>query len=254
MWYSIKSIITPKNLEEAFSLQQQNGATLFAGGSYLLAEKNPSIRTLIDINTLIDNSVTTNHEVVTIQAGATLQTFIESVKPINPDCRLINGAKASCPSKHIRNQRTFGGEAGQARPNSDALVFLHAVDAEITVYTDFELKISIRDWDGNGIVTRITYYPNQIDSIELQRFSVIESAPAVVIVGGIKRNGQLEFSVGGTANTIQTFKVMTDNWKENSISEIAKNAVRQFIPDHFGSLNYKESLIATAVKRVGGTL
>ena len=254
MWYSIKSIIKPKTFREAFSLQQQDGTTLFAGGSYLVAEKNLSIRTLIDINSLLDNSVIADYEAVIIQAGATLQTFIESVKPINPDCRLINGVKGSCPSKNIRNQRTFGGEVVQNRSNSDALVFLHAVDAEITVYTGSESKISIRDWDGNGIVTRITYYPNKIDSIELQRFSVIESAPAVVIVGGIKRNGQLEFSIGGTANIIQTFKVMTDNWKENSISEIAKNAVRQFVPDHFGSLNYKESLIATAVKRVGNAL
>jgi CO/xanthine dehydrogenase FAD-binding subunit len=254
MWYSIKSIVRPETFQEAFSLQQQDGTTLFAGGSYLLSEKNPSIHTLIDINGLLNDTVSVEHERVRINAGATLQTFIESVKPINPDCRLINGAKASCPSKHIRNQRTFGGEVGQARPNSDALVFLHAVDAEITVYTDLELKISIRDWDGNGIIKQIAYYPNQIDGIELQRFSVLESAPAVVIVGGIMRNGQLEFSIGGTANTIQTFKVMTDNWKEDSISEIAKNAVRQFIPDHFGSLNYKESLIATAVKRVGGAL
>lgn len=254
MWYSIESIVKPETLEEAFALKQQEGATLFAGGSYLVAEKNQSIHTLIDINGLIKDTVSTEYERVRINAGATLQTFIESVKPINPDCRLLDGVKASCPSKNIRNQRTFGGEIGQNRPNSDALIFLHAVDAILTVHTDSESKISIRDWNESGIVTQITYYPNQIDSIELQRFSVLESAPAVAIVGGIKKNGQFEFSIGGHASTIQIFKVMRDDWNKDSISKIAKNAVRQFIPDHFGSLNYKESLIATGVKRVGDAL
>lgn len=254
MWYSIESIITPKTLAEAYSLQQRKGAALFSGGSYLVAEKNPSIRALIDLNNLLGNTVTAKPEAVRIQAGATLQTFIDSVKVINPNCRLLKGAGASCPSKHIRNQRTFGGELGQNRPNSEALVFLHAVDAELTVYTASESTISIREWDGKGIVTRITYYPNKIDSIELQRFSVLQSAPAIVIVGGSRRNGQFEIAIGGTANIIQTFNVPADDWTDNSIAHIAKEAVSQFIPDHFGSLNYKESLIATALKRVGAAL
>ncbi|MCH7612742.1 MAG: FAD binding domain-containing protein [Candidatus Marinimicrobia bacterium] len=254
MWYSIKSIQTPQTLDEAFLQQQQEGSALFSGGSYLVAEKNPSIRTLIDINGLVDNFVNADDKAVTIQAGATLQSFMDTVKPINPNCRLFDGARASCPSKNIRNQRTFGGEVGQNRPNSDALVFLHAVDADLTIYTGSERTISIREWDGNGIVTQIAYYPNKIESIELQRFSVLQSAPAIVIVGGIRRSGQLEFAIGGTAHKIQTFNVMMNNWNKNSISEIAKNAVRQFIPDHFGSLAYKESLIATAVKRLGDAL
>lgn len=254
MWYSIKSIVTPENLADAFSLQQDEKISLFAGGSYLLAEKNQSIQTLIDINSLISDTIIASHESVVINGGATLQSFLDTVQPINPDCRLLDGVKASCPSKNIRNQRTFGGEVGRNRPNSDALVFLHAVDAILTIYTDSERLIPIRKWDGVGIVTTIAYYPNKIDSIELQRFSVLESAPAIVIVGGIKRNGKCEFSIGGHANTIQTFNVMMNNWNKNSILKIAKKAVRQFIPDHFGSLNYKESLIATAVKRVGNAL
>lgn len=254
MWYSIESIITPENLGEAFSLQQNEEVSMFSGGSYLVAEKNPDIRTLIDINSLLEKSVEADNKAVRIQAGATLQSFIDSVKPINPDCRLLDGAAASCPSKNIRNQRTFGGEVGQNRPNSDALVFLHAVDAELAVYRDSESAISIRKWDGNGIVTRITYYPNQIDGIELQRFSVLPSAPAIVIVGGIKRSGQFEISIGGTAKTIQTFKIRFDDRTDNSTADIANEAVSRFFPDHFGSLAFKESLIATAVKRVVNAL
>jgi len=254
MWYSIESIVKPENLSEAFSIQQDENISLFAGGSYLLAEKNQSIQTLIDINALISDTIIAGHESVVINAGATLQSFIDTVTPINPDCRLLDGVKASCPSKNIRNQRTFGGEVGKNRPNSDALVFLHAVDAILTIHTDSEHIIPIRKWDGNGIVTRIAYYPNKIDSIELQRFSVLNSAPAIAIGGGIKRNGQLEFSIGGNANSIQTFNVIMNNWNNDSILEIAEKAVQQFISDHFGSIAYKKTLIATAVKRVGNAL
>ncbi|NQV36873.1 MAG: FAD binding domain-containing protein [Candidatus Marinimicrobia bacterium] len=250
MWYSIKSIIKPDTLAEAYSLQQGERTTLFSGGSYLVAENNKSIQTLIDINGVISDKVTVNKKNVNIDAGATLQSFIDSVKHTKPNCRLLDGAKNSCPSKNIRNQRTFGGEVGQNRPNSEILVFLHAVDAALTVFTNSEKTISIRKWDGKGIVTKITYYPKQIDSIELQRYSVLPSAPAIVIVGGTRRSGQLEFAIGGTANNIQTFVVRIDDETNNSIANIAQKAISQFIPDHFGSLNYKESLIATAVKRV----
>ena len=166
MWYSIKSIIKPDTLAEAYSLQQGERTTLFSGGSYLVAEKNQSIQTLIDVNSLTGNTITASSECVEINAGATLQSFIDIVKHINPNSRLLDGAKNSCPSKNLRNQRTFGGEVGQNRPNSEILVFLHAVDAELIIFTNSEKTISIRKWDGKGVVTRITYHPKQIDSIE----------------------------------------------------------------------------------------
>jgi len=44
------------------------------------------------------------------------------------------------------------------------------------------------------------------------------------------------------------------DWTEEKIENIAKEAINEFIPDHLGSLKYKEVLIATAVKRVGDKL
>ena len=254
MWYSIKSIVTPKTLTEAYSLSQNEGHVLLSGGSYLVAEKDPSIHTLIDINQLINHTVRADYNAVIIEAGATLQEFLDCVTPVNPNCRLLNGVRDSCPSKNIRNQRTFGGEAGQNRPNSDILVFLHAVDAELTVQTNSAKTISIREWNGNGIIARVSYYPSQIESIELQRYSVLPSAPAIALVGGIRKNGNLEFSIGGTAHKIQTFVINEHDWTEEKIENIAKEAINEFIPDHLGSLKYKEVLIATAVKRVGDKL
>jgi len=179
----------------------------FPVGAIWLRKRIPSIHTLIDINQLINQSVTADYNAVIIEAGATLQEFLDCVTIVNPDCRLLNGVIGSCPSKNIRNQRTFGGEVGRQRPNSDIMVFLHAVDAEFTVYTGSENTLSIRDWNGDGIIIRISYYPSQIESIELQRYSVLPSAPAIALVGGIRKNGNLEFSIGGTAHKIQTFVI-----------------------------------------------
>jgi len=253
MWYSINKIIKPDSLKEAYSLQNKT-RVLFSGGSYLVAEKNPSIQSLIDINDLVGHGVTASMEGIHIDAGATLQTFLDTVESINSECRLLKGIKYSCPSKQIRNQRTFGGEIGKGRPNSEIMVFLHAVNAELTVIMETEKTVSIRDWDGDGIIIKISYFPNQIDGIELERFSVLDSAPAVVIVGAIKSGDHYEFSIGGTSGKIQTFSCRIEEWSENKNLTWAKDAVNAFVANHFGSLEYKEKLIATALQRVGETL
>ncbi len=253
MWYSIENIIKPNSLNEAYVLQSETHE-LFSGGSYLVADKNPSTQSLIDINDLVGDGVTASMEGVHIDAGATLQTFLDAVKSINADCRLLKSIKYSCPSKQIRNQRSFGGEVGKGRPNSEIMIFLHAVNAELTIYTDEEKGVQIRDWDGSGIITKISYFPNQIDGIELERFSVLESAPAIVIVGGVKRNGQLEISIGGTANKIQSFTCPKEDWSPEKSREFASLAVAEFSADHLGSIDYKENVIETAINRVGVAL
>lgn len=218
-----------------------------------MAEKNPAIRSLIDIRGLLEKAITAGPETVHIPAGATLQSFIDTVATVNPRCRLLDGIKASCPSRQIRNQRTFGGEIGHNRPNSEILVFLHAVNAELTVHTESESIVSIRDWDGQGIVTGITYYPNQISAVGLERFAVLPSAPAMVIAAGCEQNGQYKFAVGGAALTIQTLSIMANDWNDQVASQLAADVSSQFIADHFGSLSYKKALIATAMKRVVAT-
>ncbi len=253
MWYSIKTVHKPDSLAKAY-LQQTNEHVLFGGGSYLVADKDPNIHTIIDINDLVGDGVTASMDGVHIDAGSTLQTFLDTVESIHSECRLLKSIKYSCPSKQIRNQRTFGGEVGKGRPNSEIMVFLHAVNAKLTIYRDEEKCVQIRDWDGSGIITKISYVPNQIDGIELERFSVLDSAPAIAIVCGIKRKNNYEFSIGGTANDIQTFKVNVSDWSKESEENMAKKAVNKFRADSFGSLDYKEKLITVAIKRVGDTL
>ncbi|MFQ6608527.1 MAG: FAD binding domain-containing protein [Fidelibacterota bacterium] len=250
MWRSIQSIKYPQTLQEAFMLQSDD-TILFSGGSYLVAEQSSAVKTLIDINHLLDNSIHVEMDFIRIGAKATLQEFIDKITPLNPESKLLKGIRSSCPSKNIRNQRTFGGELGQNRANSEVMVFLHAIGANISITTKEDLKIPLRDWDGKGIVTEIIYFPGQVDDVELLRYSVIPSAPAIVIVCVVRRNNRLEIAIGGLCNKTQNFSLNVNNWNPQSVAHIAQNAIKYFQDDYLGSMEYKTSLITTALLRGG---
>lgn len=239
----------PVSLQDAFELSKLQNHEYFAGGTYILTKHN-SENNLIDITTLLDFSIDVSYEKVRIGAGANLQNFIDCSMKVNPNCKLIPSVEFACPSKNIRNQRTFGGEIAQNRTNSEILTFLNAVNAKLAIVAEKEFQISIRDWNTNGIITEISYSPKNIDTVAVQRFSVIPSAPAIVNIAGVFKNGDLEFAIGGKTNKLTNHKIALNNWNENSAIIIAKEAKTGFYDDDFGSVSYKESLISTAVKRV----
>ena len=254
MWNSINSVVKPKTLTEAYSLVDGKHVVLFGGGSYLVSEKDETIHTLVDINSLVNNTIKADVEGVIIGGGATLQAFINTVTTVNPDCRLIDGCRYACPSKNIRNQRTFGGELGKGRCDSDILVFLNAVNADITVVAESKKTESIRNWDGRGIVTQIEYIPNNIEGVELMRSARIPSAPSVVSVCAIKKKDYFDISIGGKCSEIQTFSVPAEKWNNTEIKTISSKVVRCFSDDQYGSLDYKHILIETLINRSGSTL
>lgn len=249
MWSSIEKIIYPESLEHAVILIE-NGAEFFAGGTYLVADRDSSIHTLIDINKLLSNDITVSYEGVEIGAGADLQKFIDTAISVKPDCRLIKAAKWSCSSKNIRNQRTMSGEIAKRRINSEVMVFLLAVDADLTIFTDKEKTISIRDWNGKGIITKISYYPMKFESVEIQRYSVIPSAPAVVIAAGVRKGDMLTFAVGGKAMDFSHLVLPKKKYEENHLKDFARDAAGNFFNDQYGSVDYKRHLIYTALKRI----
>lgn len=254
MWYSLKTVLQPTTWEEAWKARSSPQCTFFAGGSYLVVERNPEITTLIDLNKLLNGTIDATYEKVHIGAGATLQDFVEVVHQVQPQCRLITAAMASCPSKNIRQQRTFGGEVARGRPDSEVLVFLHAVNAKLTVVTDGEKTVSLREWDGEGIVKDMAYYPQRLDGIELERYAVIPSAPAMLIVAGVRRKDRFEFAVGGRVNRIAVYSAPVDRWGTEQAASLAEEAVRQFSSDHLGTRDYKRVLLQVALQRVGAAL
>lgn len=253
MWNSITRIETPEILEKAYSLVETRSKVLFSGGTYLVAEKDPAIHTLIDINHLLDRSLTIEPHVVRIGAGATLQQIIDELQYERIDS-VRQSAKWCCVSKNIRNQRTIGGEVARGRVDSELIALLSALDAQLSVSTSSLTTVGIRDWDGDGIVTAIEIDCETITTTDIQRFALIPSAPAFVIVAGVRRGQQIDVAVGGRANQISLLTVSEDEFGDHRIQEFSASAIKSFESDQYGSPQYKKLLIQVGLRRVRNNL
>lgn len=219
----------------------------------MLADKPEEIETLIDLHELLKSKISIQEDILHLGAAAELQLIMDRLKRELPEYPLIKAIQNSCPSINIRNQRTIGGEIGQNRPGSDVLVFLHAVKARLTVFKEDENSVSIRDWDGKGIITEISF-PVKFKSLNYQRYAVIPSAPAIVVITGVNSGNNFEFAVGGTTELIQNFRVPAAKWSNEAALSLARAAGANFKEDHLGSAEYKISLLETAFKRTGEVL
>ena len=94
MWSSIEQIIKPNSLNEASVLLKEKGTVIFAGGTYLVAQKNRTVHTLLDINHLINDKIGLRGQKIHIDAGCTLQQIV------NFDNQPLKSTiLSSCPSK-----------------------------------------------------------------------------------------------------------------------------------------------------------
>ncbi len=234
MWSSIEQILKPNSFSEALILQKENGAVLFAGGSYLVAQKERSISTLIDINHLLDTEITKNRSVLLIGAACTLQELLGSV-----DSGLAKAISSSCSSKNIRNQRTLGGEIAQARPDSDLLVYLYAAEAQLQINAA-DNPIHIADWNGDGIITVIQI---PLNNTALERVTVLDSAPAFVITAVHQTAEHITLAIGGKATRILYCKTPLAP-DEGQIKTFMDKVESIFTEDHFGSPAYKRQLVS----------
>jgi CO/xanthine dehydrogenase FAD-binding subunit len=244
MWSSIEQIIKPDSLNEALILQKETGAILFAGGSYLVAQKDLSIRTLIDINHLLDAEIAEDQSALLVGAACTLQELLQAAGP-----GLAKAITAACPSKNIRNQRTLGGEIAQARPDSDLLVYLHAADAQLQL-NDADDLIQLTDWERAGIITAIQI---PLDDTILERVTVLDSAPAFVIVAVHQTAEQLTLAIGGKAARILSLKTPPAP-DEAQIRTLMDKVEALFTEDHFDSPAYKRQLVSNLLTEMVVTI
>lgn len=248
MWASIKTILKPDNFTVAYRARSDK-KVFIGGGTYLIAEKNPNISTLIDLSGLIDTKITDRKGKVRIGAGATLQDLADVQQPQIP-ADLAAASRWSCPSKNIRNQRTLGGEIAKARTASEIVVLLHALGIELEIYRQEKAHASIHDWDGDGIISAIRFEAKTLTSSAIQRFAVIPSAPAFVIVAGVRRQETAMLAIGGQVGKIQraaiAMKQFTDEWTRI----FSEEAATQFPTDHLGSAAVKQKIIQTGLRRV----
>lgn len=233
MWSSIQQIIQPESIGEALALAATENAVPFAGGSYLVAERDHRIQTLVDINHLIDGEISRTDNGILVGAGCTLQRLRDSLGP-----EFTRAVTASCPSKNIRNQRTLGGEIAQARPDSDLYVLLLASAAELFVNESLQ-GISVSEWDGSGLVTRV-HFP--LAEPRFERVAVLDSAPAYIIVAVDTDPQSTRLAVGGKVSRTVMGKFSLSPQADEVRLFLAE--VREiFEADHLGSIDYKHRLV-----------
>ncbi len=242
MWKSITRFYHPGTIREACELSKETGAKFIAGGSYLVAEKDPDISALVNINPLISGDLQVKGNEIVMGSGLTLQKLADRL----PGSLLSHAVTCSCSSGNIRNQRTIGGEIGQMRRNSELITLLLAINARLEVFDGEDRQVSMREWNGEGIIRRIIIDKDQLDKTRLERFSVLPSAPAFLIVAVHVSPGGKTIVTGG--NVKEPSVIFWDD--ENP--DVALDQIRQnLLPDHFGSVEYKITVVRFTLKKFG---
>ena len=94
MWSSIKQIIKPDTLSEASVLLKEPGSVLFAGGTYLVSQKEAHVHTLLDINHLLSDQIKMQGNEIHIDAGCTLQKIVTFDDP-RLNSAILSGRKTT---------------------------------------------------------------------------------------------------------------------------------------------------------------
>ena len=249
MWTSIKHFEKPTSLEEAYALIVPGQKVLFSGGSYLTAEQSGDIDSLVAIRHLLDDHIRMNGSILTIGAGATLQSLVTYDWSSTP-LKLAECALFSCPSRNIRNQRTLGGEIGYQRTNSELFTYLQAMHSILEIAAPDPQTINLREWDGIGIITAVRIDLDKVERTFCRRFALIPSAPAIVIVAGVLREKGLDVAVGGAANSVSLASIADLQSPDEAIKQTAASASKMFNADQHGSVEYKGQLIRTGLRRI----
>lgn len=246
MWSSIKNIDIPKTFSEAIEYKSKSKSVLFGGGTYLVPESSIKIQNLIDINSIVDNSIEITDDSIVIGAGSSLQNIIIKLSDFP---LFVEAVKYSCFSKNIRNQRTIGGEIAQKRVQSELFTYLVAINPIIEIRTPNKKNIHLREWDGKGIINKIIINKIDLESSGFERFATLPSAPAFVIVTVVRRALELDFVISGKAKKVYGHTIRLADFSKNAIKKIIDESVKYFKDDQYGSVEYKKSLIATGIQR-----
>ncbi len=240
MWSSIKTIHHPDSLVSASQLAKEEATALLAGGTYLVAERYPAISNLVDLNGLLKSEIKIAEQELICDAGVVLQDLVDHFS-IDDPLRLGTAARHSCSSKNIRNQRTLGGEIARGRTDSELVVALTALNAQLITAED-------------SIITGVAVDLSDNPKVALERFALLPSAPAFVIVAAVCRGESLKIVVGGKADKLAVEDVPSDGCTVEWIAGFCKAAAERFPADHIGNRDYKQTVITTGLKRVAEAL
>ncbi len=248
MWYSIEQIIKPASLPLAFQMASEPCSALLAGGSYLVAEKSTAITQLIDISGLLNRQIEIEGDEIKIGAGVTLQRLINSFGA-EDSWHLPEAARASCASRNIRNQRTVGGEIARKRVNSEINVLLTALEAKLSVVGKSVVFKALSRWDGQGIIDQVLIDTSDLTAVSLQRFALLKSAPALVIMAAARRGELVSLAIGGAANQVLSTAIPLADFDDDFIQSYGERLQQEFLTDSSGSPAHKAQVARVGLRR-----
>ncbi len=242
MWTTLEKIYHPRKADAALRLLEQSGTRILGGGTYLLAERDPTIHALVDLSQILSDTVRREGGDLVCGAGATLTDLLEQ-KPENPFGRAVAG---SCPSPQIRNQRTLGGEIARNRPDSDLLVLLHVVDTRIQLLQG--KTVTLGEWDGSGVIESVLIPNSMLDRAGLVHLSLLPSAPAYLLLAVIPTPEGLQIALGGQMSRIVKGTLARDG----SVAEVKWTMdLDAVILDHVsGSTDYRKQVLNSHLTRL----
>jgi len=248
MWTTIKNFHSPATPVDAWQAAREEGSTLIAGGTYLVADRPPGLHTLVNIRSLLPAEIAGDDNVVELGAGVTLQQLAAD------DTSRLGGlakvAEQSCASVNIRSQRTLGGEVAHGRTDSDLMVLLHALKARLTLMAPEPVEVALEDWDNQGLIGAMRIERGGLTNMATERFALLPSARPFVVVAGARYGDRLHLAAGGSADRISRAELGVAGLEKAQLVTISQALAEPFKDDHYGSREYKQALIETAVGRI----
>ena len=144
----ITDYFKPTTIDEAARLlrKQPGRGKFIAGGTNLVAEKDPSLTFLVDVRQLGLDYIIEDGDMIRIGAATTIETIYHS-ETLN---RLAGGLFAQVAawfgSKQIRNMATLGGNVADGHPAADMIPPLLALDAQVVIMGESERIAPLADF------------------------------------------------------------------------------------------------------------
>jgi carbon-monoxide dehydrogenase medium subunit len=128
----VKTYHKPTTVDDAVALvQTKANATYVAGGAWIMAQGDPSLEVLVDLQRLNLDEISADVDAVRIGATATLQALIDDDNVSQLADGLLAKAARHTQSRNLREQGTLGGTLIVAGPEDPLTTALLVLDAEI---------------------------------------------------------------------------------------------------------------------------
>lgn len=151
MWSSLQEYHRPASIRNALRLlgRDQPHTAPLAGGSWLVARRDPSIQAVVDLSALNLAFVEKSARRVRLGAMTTLQTLAEHPLVQEAGGGLLAEASRRSASLSVRNTATLGGTLVVGEATSEVLLALLALDTRAVIRSPFRHEITLEAFLAN---------------------------------------------------------------------------------------------------------